>query len=81
MNLSCDISFKGKADHFSFEYLKCILYILNAKDEPYLLNKKVYSKLISASHLLEDFLDFHGAKNNRTWIFYRELSAAVRYLS
>ncbi len=81
MNLSCDISFKGKADHFSFEYLKCILYILNTKDEPYLLNKKVYSKLISASHLLEDFLDFHGAKNNRTWIFYRELSAAVRYLS
>lgn len=81
MNLSCDISFKGKADHFSFEYLKCILYILENKNESCLLNKKVYSKLISASHLLEDFLDFHGAKNNRKWIFYRELSAAVRYLS
>lgn len=81
MHLSCDISFKGKVNHFSFEYLKCILYILDIKNEPYLLNKKIYSKLITASHLLEDFLDFHGAKNNRNWIFYRELSAAVRYLS
>ncbi|MBF0413962.1 MAG: HPr family phosphocarrier protein [Desulfamplus sp.] len=81
MTLSCDTSFKGKANHFSFEYLKCILYILNINNDSYLLNKKVYSKLISASHLLEDFLDFHGAKNNRKWIFYRELSAAVRYLS
>ncbi|MBF0211251.1 MAG: HPr family phosphocarrier protein [Desulfamplus sp.] len=77
-----DVSFKGMVNHFSFEYLKCILYILDIKDVPnHLLNKKIYSKLVSASHLLEDFLDFHGAKNNRTWIFYRELSAAVRHLS
>ena len=31
--------------------------------------------------LLEDFLDFHGAKNNTNWYFYRELTAAVRHLS
>ena len=31
--------------------------------------------------LLEDFLDYHGAKNNKDWYFYRELSAAVRHLS
>jgi phosphotransferase system HPr-like phosphotransfer protein len=43
--------------------------------------KKLYSKLISSSMLLEDFLDFHGAKNNKDWYFYRELSAAVRHLS
>jgi len=43
-------------------------------------NKKLYSKLISSSMLLEDFLDFHGAKNNMNWYFYRELSAAVRHL-
>lgn len=81
MDISCDISFGDKANHFSFEYLKCILYVLDRKDEDHLLTKKVYSKLITASHLLEDFLDFHGAKNNRDWIFYRELTAAVRHLS
>jgi hypothetical protein len=27
------------------------------------------------------FLDFHGAKNNKTGIIYRELTAAVRHLS
>jgi phosphotransferase system HPr-like phosphotransfer protein len=43
--------------------------------------KKLYSKLISSSMILEDFLDFHGAKNNKDWYFYRELSAAVRHLS
>ena len=31
--------------------------------------------------LLEDFLDFHGAKNNKDWYYYRELAAAVRHLS
>jgi hypothetical protein len=31
--------------------------------------------------LLEDFLDFHGAKNNKNWYLYRELTAAVRHLS
>lgn len=81
MQFSCDISFREKINNFSFEYLKCILYLLDVKDEDHLLTKKVYSKLITTSHLLEDFLDFHGAKNNRQWIFYRELTAAVRHLS
>jgi phosphotransferase system HPr-like phosphotransfer protein len=37
--------------------------------------------MIASSHLLEDFLDFHGAKNSKNWYFYRELAAAVRHLS
>jgi phosphotransferase system HPr-like phosphotransfer protein len=41
----------------------------------------LFSKLIGASQVLEDFLDFHGAKNNTNLYFYRELSAAVRHLS
>ncbi|MBF0202232.1 MAG: HPr family phosphocarrier protein [Desulfamplus sp.] len=81
MKSSCDTSFTEKVNHFSFEYLKCLLYLIDVKDDGHLLTKKVYSKLITSSHLLEDFLDFHGAKNNRKWIFYRELSAAVRHLS
>jgi phosphotransferase system HPr-like phosphotransfer protein len=37
--------------------------------------------MISASQLLEDFLDFHGAKNSKNWYYYRELSSAIRRLS
>ncbi|MEA1967341.1 MAG: HPr family phosphocarrier protein [Thermodesulfobacteriota bacterium] len=81
MSSSCEISFKKKADLFSFEYLKCIRYIINVDSTTSILSKKLYSKLITASHLLEDFLDFHGAKHNFEWVFYRELTAAVRHLS
>ncbi len=80
MTLSCDISFREKAKQFSFEYLKCLMSVAEMESEAYLLTKKLYSKLITSSHLLEDFLDFHGAKNNREWVFYRELTAAVRHL-
>jgi len=80
MTLSCDISFRKKAKQFSFEYLKCLMSVAEMESEAYLLTKKLYSKLITSSHLLEDFLDFHGAKNNREWVFYRELTAAVRHL-
>jgi phosphotransferase system HPr-like phosphotransfer protein len=74
-------SFGKKVRIFSHDYLKCCAYIStlnNPKDE---FTKKLYSKLISTSMLLEDFLDYHGAKNNKDWYFYRELSAAVRHLS
>ncbi|ACN16020.1 hypothetical protein HRM2_29320 [Desulforapulum autotrophicum HRM2] len=81
MAISCEISFKEKANLFSFEYLKCIRFIEGVDSDDYILTKKLYSKLITASHLLEDFLDFHGAKNNREWVFYRELSAAMRHLA
>jgi phosphotransferase system HPr-like phosphotransfer protein len=74
-------AFDKKVTIFSHDYLKCCLYI-NAMDDPENeFTKKLYSKLISSSMLLEDFLDFHGAKNNKDWYFYRELSAAVRHLS
>jgi phosphotransferase system HPr-like phosphotransfer protein len=81
MTLACDISFKEKANIFSFEYLKCLLFINNLESDDYLFTKKLYSKLITTSHILEDFLDFHGAKKNKEWVFYRELSASVRHLS
>ncbi len=81
MAIYCEISFKEKANLFSFEYLKCIRFIEGVDSDDYVLTKKLYSKLITASHLLEDFLDFHGAKNNRDWVFYRELSAAMRHLA
>lgn len=74
-------AFDAKVRFFSHDYLKCCQYLCAAKDPKNTFTKMLYSKLISTSMLLEDFLDYHGAKNNKTWYFYRELSAAVRHLS
>ena len=81
MDHSCDISFKEKVNIFSFEYLKCLLFVNSLEFEEYLFTKKLCSKLITTSQLLEDFLDFHGAKKNKDWVFYRQLSATIRHLS
>jgi phosphotransferase system HPr-like phosphotransfer protein len=80
MRFGSRISFKEKADIFSFEFLKCIVFIQQV-DKNYTFTKKLYSKLIITSHILEDFLDFHGAKKNKEWVFYRELTATIRHLA
>ena len=77
----CDISFAEKARIFSQDYLKCCVYLMSKPLHTHAFNKKLYSKLIGTSQVLEDFLDFHGAKNNEDWYLYRELSAAVRHIS
>ncbi|RJP94644.1 MAG: HPr family phosphocarrier protein [Desulfobacteraceae bacterium] len=74
-------SFEEKARFFSHEYLRCFLYLTSCDSSEQIFTKSLYSKLITTSHLLEDFLDFHGAKNNSKWYFYRELAAAVRHIS
>jgi len=79
--LVCDISFTEKVRVFNREYLKCCEYISSFHSPDHIFSKKLYSTLISSSQLLEDFLDYHGAKTNKDWYFYRELSAAVRHLS
>ncbi len=66
---------------FAREYLMYCVYISDFDVTKYVFTKKLYSKLISSSQLLEDFLDYHGAKNNKDWYFFRELTAAVRHLS
>ena len=78
---TCDISFAEKVRIFSFDYLKCCKYIAQEDTPQHVFTKKLYSKMISSSQLLEDFLDFHGAKNSKAWFFYRELAAAVRHLT
>ena len=77
----CDISFAEKARIFSHDYLKVCKFITEHPSPEQIFSKKLYAGLIAASQLLEDFLDFHGAKNNTSWYFYRELTAAVRHLS
>jgi hypothetical protein len=77
----CEISFVEKARNFSHDYLKCCAYISSIQGPPNIFTKKLYSKLVSTSQVLEDFLDFHGAKNSEAWYLYRELSATIRHLS
>ncbi len=77
---ACDLSFSRKVWLFSHDYLKCCVYISELEEHKHAFTKKLYSKLIGTSQVLEDFLDFHGAKNSADWYFYRELTAAVRHL-
>ncbi|MBI5896631.1 MAG: HPr family phosphocarrier protein [Desulfobacterales bacterium] len=76
-----EISFAEKVRLFSHDYLKCCAYLSNGSLPPQYFTKKLYSELVSTSQVLEDFLDFHGAKNNEEWYLYRELAAAIRHLS
>ena len=76
-----DVSFAGKVGIFSHDYLKCCLYISEMDPAGAHFSQKFYSTLASASTLLEDFLDYHGAKNNKNWYFYRELTAAMRHIA
>ncbi len=75
--------FFKKVESFSSAYLRCCIFISDnaSAGKKDFFTKKLYSKLIGNSVLLEDLLDIHGAKNNSDWYFYRELAAAVRHLS
>jgi len=76
-----NFAFAEKARIFSHDYLKCCVYVSNFEQDSIFFTKKLFSRLIASSQILEDFLDYHGAKNNKDWYYYRELSAAVRHLS
>ena len=81
VRIKAKASFAQKVRIFSRDYLRCCLYISSFDRSQFVFTKMLYSKLIATSQLLEDFLDFHGAKNSKGWYFYRELSASVRHLS
>jgi phosphotransferase system HPr-like phosphotransfer protein len=74
-------SFSEKVRIFSNDYLKCCRYLQSTEHAQGHFTQKFYSSLASASTLLEDLLDYHGAKNNRNWYLYRELTAAIRHIS
>lgn len=78
---SCDFSFSGRVKIFTHDYLRFCKFLADESSTYGVISKRLYAALIANSQLLEDFLDFHGAKNNSDWYFFRELSAAVRHLS
>ncbi|MCK4727752.1 MAG: HPr family phosphocarrier protein, partial [Desulfobacterales bacterium] len=73
--------FAEKVQIFSDEFLRCCIYICETEPARETFTKRLYAKMVSNSKLLEDFLDFHGAKNNSNWYYYRELVSTVRNLS
>ena len=62
------------------EILKICAYLKEKSDQDFLYTKRFYGTITTQSRILEDFLDDYGAKNNRTWIFFRELIASARYM-
>ncbi|MCG8473569.1 MAG: HPr family phosphocarrier protein [Desulfobacterales bacterium] len=78
---ACPITFKEKVQIYSHDFLKACVYVAGFGEEGNPFTKKLYSRLRATSHLLEDFLDLHGAKNNRDWFYYRELASLVRHVS
>ena len=62
------------------EILKICSYLNEKFNKDFLYTKSFYGTITTQSRILEDFLDDYGAKNNRTWIFFRELIASARYM-
>lgn len=62
------------------EILKICFYLKEKGDKDHLYTKRFYGNLTTQSRILEDFLDDYGAKNNMTWIYFRELIASARYM-
>ena len=81
VSVSHNAGFAEKIHVFSEEFLKYCIYIWETESARDTFTKRLYAKMVSSSKLLEDFLDFHGAKNNSNWYYYRELVSSVRNLS
>ena len=62
------------------EILKICSYLKEKSDKDHLYTKRFYGNITTQSRILEDFLDDYGAKNNMTWIYFRELIASARYM-
>ena len=74
-------SFSERIHHFSRDFLNCCAYLCESEPSRETFTKGLYAKMVSSSKVLEDFLDFHGAKKSSEWYYYRELVSSVRNLS
>ncbi len=66
-----DIASDASANMLAFE-----TYFSNKKTKT--LSKKIYVALTKEAMELEEFLDDHGARNNKKWIFFGEIVASIR---
>lgn len=62
------------------EILKISAYLDEKAESHFLYTKRLYGNITTQARILEDFLDDYGARNNRNWIYFRELTASARYM-
>jgi hypothetical protein len=60
------------------DVLRIALFFADVKKTQKVFNKKLFYVIATTTRDLEDFLDDHGAKNNRAWNFFRDLVASAR---
>ncbi|HUT84546.1 MAG TPA: HPr family phosphocarrier protein [Thermodesulfobacteriota bacterium] len=70
-----ETDFLPLAQTASHEYLKICNYLEDRRDG---FTQKFYMHVIKESLELEDFLDDHGARTNRNWVYFGELVASSR---
>lgn len=69
--------FHKLANHFSDELLELCRFFIQSPADSGRDTERFHARLMYASKLVEDLLDYHGAKNSQSWYKYRELVASV----
>lgn len=64
-------------DSFGDELLDLCQFFVAQHDGKLPDTERLFARLSYASKLVEDLLDYHGAKNNLLWYRYRELVASI----
>jgi phosphotransferase system HPr-like phosphotransfer protein len=64
-------------DYFADELLDLCQFFVSQHEEKLPDTERLFARLCYASKLVEDLLDYHGAKNNQLWYKYREIIASV----
>jgi hypothetical protein len=62
---------------FADELLDICQFFVTQDDKKLPDSERLFARLSYASKLVEDLLDYHGAKNNQRWYKYRELVASI----
>lgn len=62
---------------FADELLDLCQFFVAQQDGKLPDTERLFARLSYASKLVEDLLDYHGAKNNQFWYHYRELVASI----
>jgi len=77
-NILSEEEFLPVVQKYAHELLSQCMVVKEKDPGLKIFNKNFLGLLIANARILEDFLDDHGAKKNKTWFYFRELVAAAR---